>query len=111
MRKVVTPTNGKIKRENVTYEGESIEQMIAKRMNGNEIEIGGKALLYTDRKDGVLPETNIRSDRFDIAMMALDAVERARIARREAADKVGKTDKDVSNTDKSAESTQGTDNN
>lgn len=83
MRNVNMPVTGKIKR-NESYEGQSIETMIAKRMTGSDVEIGGKALMYTDRRDGVLPETNIRSDRFEIAQNALETVERNRIARREA---------------------------
>lgn len=57
--------------------------MLADKMEGEAIELGGKALLYTERKDGVLPLTNIRSDRFEIAMEAIDSVERSRVARRD----------------------------
>lgn len=75
---------------NDTYEGESIESLIAKRLDGVDIELGGKALLYTERKDGVLPETNIRTDRFDMIMMAHDALEKTRIAKRDAVPEAGK---------------------
>lgn len=116
MRKVRIPTIGKINK-NDSYEGQSIETMIAKRMTGSDVEIGGKALMYTDRKDGVLPETNIRTDRFEIAQNALDIVERNRIARREAFYKEqsekGKADMKIEPGGKGVgktESTQGTSN-
>lgn len=70
---------------NESYEGNSLEMQIADRMSGINIELGGKALLYTERKDGVLPQTDIRTDRFDIAMMAYKSVEDARIAQRDNA--------------------------
>lgn len=89
MRKVKLKIRGQLKR-NTTYEGQSIEQQIAERMEGGTIELGGKALLYTERKDGVLPETNIRTDRFDIAQQAYYAVEKARKAKRDAVPKEGK---------------------
>lgn len=93
---------------NDTYEGESIEQQIAKRMEGGDIDIGGKQQVYTERKDGVLPITNIRSDRFDMAMMAIDAVERTRISKRDAMNDTREKD---AKEGKPSESTQGTENN
>lgn len=104
MRKRTVSYSGVIKR-NETYEGKSIEMMIAERMEGEKIELGGKALLYTERKDGVVPETNIRSDRFDLAMMAHDTVERARVSKRDAIGKKPETEKGS----EAAKSTQGTD--
>lgn len=105
------PIKGKIQR-NEMYEGESIEQVIQKRMTGAEVEIGGKTMIYTDRKDGVVPITNIRSDRFEIAQMALDSVERNRIARREAMYKEqaekAKMSIEKGGKDGKTESTQGT---
>lgn len=89
---------------NKTYEGKSIEQQIAERMEGENIELGGKALLYTERKDGVLPETNIRSDRMDLAMMALDTVTRTHRAKR---DGVGKKPDATETGSKATESTPG----
>lgn len=109
MRKVKLPRTGLIKR-NETYEAKSIEQMLADKMAGETIELGGKALLYTDRKDGVLPETNIRSDRFELAQDALDTVERTRRAKRDAfskaeADRIAKEVAEKAG--KASESTQG----
>lgn len=75
-KKLINRT-GIIKR-NTSYEAESIEQMLRKAKEGESIELGGKELLYTEKKDGVLPITNIRTDKFDLAMEALDTVERTR---------------------------------
>lgn len=86
MRKKYVSEKG-IFHRNKTYEGKSIEQQIAERMEGENIELGGKSLLYTERKDGVLPETNIRTDRMDLAMMAYDTVTKTHRAKR---DGVGK---------------------
>lgn len=102
MRTVIMKGKGKLN-VNDTYEGESIETLVAKRMEGGEIELGGKALLYTERKDGVLPETNIRTDKFDLALMAQDAIAKSARARQNAPDKGAKAEGSQS------ESTQATD--
>lgn len=75
-KKLINRT-GIIKR-NTSYEAESIEQMLRKAKEGESIELGGKELLYTEKKDGVLPATNIRTDKWEIAQDALDTVERTR---------------------------------
>ncbi|QCS36883.1 hypothetical protein [Tortoise microvirus 19] len=103
MRKVTVSFKSKIKR-NETSEGKSIERMLSDKAEGELIELGGKALLYTERKDGVVPITNIRSDRMELAMEALDTVERTRIARRDAPAKV----EEVAQGGKPSETTQGT---
>lgn len=78
-KKLVNRT-GLIKR-NTSYEAESIEQMLRKAKEGESIELGGKELLYTEKRDGVLPVTNIRADKWDIAQQAMDTVERTRAAK------------------------------
>lgn len=75
--------NKRVKRDslinrNESFEAESIEQMLRKAKEGESIELGGKELLYTEKKDGVLPATNIRADKWEIAQEALDTVERTR---------------------------------
>lgn len=39
--------------------------------------------IYTSRKDGVLPQFDIRTDRFEIARVAMDKVHKSIIAKRE----------------------------
>lgn len=68
---------------NTSYEGETIEQKINRIVNNKEPITDGAPLIYTDRKDGVKPETDIRTDRFEIAVEAMDKVQKSHIAKRE----------------------------
>lgn len=52
--------------------GESIEEKIRKARANNTPNESISPLLYTDSKDGVLPQYDIRTDRFDIALDASD---------------------------------------
>lgn len=72
----------KIKR-NTSYEGETIEKKIRRIVNNREPITDGAPLIYTDRKDGVKPEMDIRTDRFEIAVDAMDKVTKSHLARRE----------------------------
>ena len=65
-----------------TKEGESIEQTIRKMIAGNEPIKATANLQYHERKDGVMPEHDIRSDRFMYAMMAADKVHASSFAKR-----------------------------
>lgn len=69
---------------NKSYEGESLEKKINRMVNNKEPIKDNAPLVYTDRKDGVLPEMNIRSDRFDMALDELDAKSKHYRAKREA---------------------------
>lgn len=62
------------------FEGETIETKCARIMLANEPITDGAPLIFTEKKDGVLPELNIRTDRFEIANNAMDAVNRTKIA-------------------------------
>ena len=65
--------------------GESIERKMFRVTTSNEPIENVSPLLYTDRKDGVLPETDFRTDRTAIAQSAMGAVTKSKIAKREAA--------------------------
>lgn len=65
--------------------GESIEEKMRKVTQTNEPIENVAPLIYTERKDGVLPECDIRTDRWDIAQEAMGAVEKSITAKREAA--------------------------
>lgn len=66
---------------NESVEGRSIEdKMRETTMNGQPID-SAAPLLYTDRKDGVLPEYDIRTDRWSIAQATVDKVVRSQIAK------------------------------
>lgn len=67
-------------------EGESIETKL-ERMIANKEPISGEGnvqLLFTERKDGVLPSYNIKTDRWLHAIEATDALSRQKVAQREA---------------------------
>lgn len=68
---------------NTSYEGETIEMKIERIVNNKEPIKDGAPLIYTDRKDGVNPDHDIRTDRFEHAIEAMDKVSKAKIAKRE----------------------------
>ncbi len=66
---------------NESIEGQSIEEKMRQNvMSGQPIE-NAAPMIYTDKKDGVLPQYDIRTDRWDIALNATDKVARAQIAK------------------------------
>lgn len=69
---------------NVTTEGETIEAKIRRIVDNGEPITDGAPLIYTDRADGVLPEYNVRTDRFELAVEAMDGISRNHLAKREA---------------------------
>lgn len=68
---------------NVSLEGERIETKVDRVVHNNEPIKDGAPLIYTERKQGVRPEFNIRTDRFDVAVEAMDKVSKSYMARRE----------------------------
>ena len=50
------------------YAGETIEEKVNKILTQNEPIADGAQLNYTERKDGVRPEFDIRTDRFEHAI-------------------------------------------
>ena len=63
--------------------GESIEEKMRRVTQSNEPIENVAPMLYTERKDGVLPETDIRTDRFEVAQEAMGKVEKSIKAKRE----------------------------
>lgn len=82
MYRKITPPKTDI-RCNESYEGETIECKIERIVNNNEPIKDGAPIIYTERKDGVRPEYDIRTDRFEIAVEAMDKVAQSKIAKRE----------------------------
>jgi hypothetical protein len=68
---------------NKSYEGETLEQKIERITTNKEPISDGAPLIYTERKDGVQAGYNIRTDRFEIAIDAMDKVQKSKIAQRE----------------------------
>lgn len=67
---------GSINNPNLTYQAEPREVKLRKIINGesNNMEDGVFPTIYTEKKDGVLPEYDIRTDRFEVAVDAIDKI-------------------------------------
>lgn len=91
-----------------TREGETIEAKVRRITLNNEPIKDGAPIIYTDRKEGVLPAYDIRTDRFDIALDAQDIVNKSKQAKREGNTELGKVAKKNMETETSGQSTQGT---
>lgn len=68
---------------NEAYIGETIEQKIFRIINNREPISDGAPLIYQERKDGVQPEYDIRTDRMEVALEAFDTAAKSYKARRE----------------------------
>ena len=73
--------------------GESIETKVKRIVENNEPITDGAPIIYTNRDDGVLPAYNIRTDRWEIAQQAMDAVNQANLAKSKNYGKIDKEDK------------------
>lgn len=67
---------------NMVLEGETIEQKVGRILNNKEAITDGAPEIFTERKDGVAAGYNIRTDRFEVAAVAMDAVHRSKAAKR-----------------------------
>ena len=65
-----------------TREGEDIEQKVRRLTEDKSPINDGAPLIYTERKDGVLPAYDIRADRFEIAQEAMQKNMKAVSAKR-----------------------------
>ena len=74
--KTATNRKGCIDNPNLTYEAEPREVKLRKIISGesNDIEDGVFPTIYTEKKDGVQPEFDIRTDRFEVAIDAIDKI-------------------------------------
>lgn len=77
---------------NNSYTGETIEAKIARIINNKEPIKDGAPIIYTDRKDGILPALDIRTDRFELAIEGMDHVAKTHLAKREEAGKAPTTE-------------------
>lgn len=77
-----------IMQKNDSYQGEWIEEKIRRITSNKEPISDGAPLVYTDRKDGVKPEYDIRTDRFEIAVDGMDKVSKSMRAKRENVGKI-----------------------
>ena len=79
-----TPKNTKTSiKLNQSLEGETIEDKVERVTTNKEQIKDGAPLIYTDRNEGVKAGYDIRTDRFEIAIEAMDKVQKSVIAKRE----------------------------
>lgn len=79
-RPTVQHPKSKIQINNL-YEAEPLETKLRRKMKGGKVdeeEGDGKTwvVAYTEKKDGVKPEYDIRTDRFEIAREAMETLEK-----------------------------------
>lgn len=67
---------GCIDNPDLTYKAEPREVKLRKIINGeaNNMDDGVFPTIYTEKKDGVQPEFDIRTDRFEVAIDAIDKI-------------------------------------
>jgi len=70
-------------KRNTSYQGETLEKKINRIVNNKEPIKDGAPIIYTERKDGVRPEYNIKTDRWEEALTAMDMVNKDKLAQRE----------------------------
>lgn len=63
-------------------EGETIENKVERILNNKEPITDGAPEIYTERKDGVGAEYNIRTDRWELATESMDLVAKQKQAKR-----------------------------
>lgn len=74
--KTAKSRKGCIDNPNLTYQAEPREVKLRKIINGesNNMEDGVFPTIYTEKKNGVQPEFDIRTDRFEVAIDAIDKI-------------------------------------
>ncbi|QRV61799.1 hypothetical protein [Microvirus sp.] len=63
--------------------GESLERFIGRMTSTNQPIEATSPIIYTERKDGVLPQYDIRTDRWEIAQATMSAAAKSDRAKRE----------------------------
>lgn len=95
-----------------TYEGELIETKVRRVTENKEPITDGAPIIFTDKKDGVLSGYDIRADKWDIALSAMDQVNKEKILKatewmkKEAEEKATSTASGESGTPKDATESQ-----
>lgn len=74
--KTARSRRGYINNPDLTYQAEPREVKLRKIISGeaNNMEDGVFPTIYTEKKDGVQPEFDIRTDRFEVAIDAIDKI-------------------------------------
>lgn len=74
--KTTRSRRGCINNPDLTYQAEPREVKLRKIISGesSNMEDGVFPTIYTEKKDGVQPEYDIRTDRFEVAIDAIDKI-------------------------------------
>lgn len=74
--KTAKSRRGCINNPDLAYQAEPREVKLRKIISGeaNNMEDGVFPTIYTEKKDGVQPEFDIRTDRFEVAIDAIDKI-------------------------------------
>ena len=99
------PTTG-IKR-NVSTVGETIEDEVYKMVYEKNIPSAQKSIIFQEKKEGVQPAYNIRTDKFAIALDAIETVTRYGRKTARAKDEKNGQESGESSADKSGKSPDG----
>ena len=75
-------------------EGETIETKVARIVQNKEPITDGAPMIYTEKGQGVLPEYDIRTDKWEIAQNAMDVVHATNIAKSKELSKESKESKE-----------------
>lgn len=68
---------------NNSVEGETLEQKLERMLESKEPITNGAPIIFQDRKEGVNPAHDIRTDRFEVAIDAADKNTKMQQAKRE----------------------------
>lgn len=82
MYKYKKPTKTKLI-VNTAYQGETIEMKVSRILNNKEPITDGAPLNYGERKNGINPDCDIRTDRWEHALDGMDKVTKTHLAKRE----------------------------
>lgn len=93
-------------------EGEALEDKVKRILQNDEPISDGAPEIFTERKEGVKPEYNPRTDRWDVALEAMDKVQGMKAAKRADMNviKGGESDEKGGKNDGGAEPIDGTSN-
>lgn len=67
---------------NTSTEGETIEMKVERIVENKEPITDGAEMLYAERKEGVLPETNPKTDRWEYAVDSMDKIHKDKAAKK-----------------------------
>ena len=79
---------------NESTEGQTLEMQVERMVANKEPIKDGAPLTYTERKEGVRMDTDIRTDRWEVAVDAMSKIQKSYSARREERHKPKEEEKD-----------------